>query len=426
MTTCSPSPSPGATPTAKRLAPWSFGPVAAAVALLASASPATAQIAVRGDLIHTMAGEPIHHGIILVKDGRIEAVGPAATLAVPADYQVLEAAVVTPGLIDAHSVVGLAGILNQPQDQEQLDLSAPIQPELRAVDAYNPRDPLVDWLRSLGVTTLHTGHAPAALISGQTMIVKTHPPILDQAILSPSAMIAGTLGPAAISAQKDKAPGSSGKAVALLRAELIKASEYTRKLGHSDPEKRPARDLRLEALAKLLDGTQPLLLTAHRHQDILGALRLAEEFKLRVVLDGAADAALVLEQIQRAGIPVILHPTMTRAHQQTENLSFETAALLKNAGIHFALQSGYETYVPKTRVVLFEAALAAANGLSFRDALAAITIDAASLLGIQDRLGSIEPGKDADLALFNGDPFEYTTLCVGVIVSGVVTDTAPR
>jgi imidazolonepropionase-like amidohydrolase len=426
MTNCSPSASPGTTPTAKRLAAWSCGPLAAAIALLAWASPVTAQIAVRGDLIHTMAGEPLRQGIILVKDGRIEAVGPAATTAVPAGYQVLEAAVVTPGLIDAHSVVGLAGILNQPEDQEQLDLSAPIQPELRAVDAYNPRDPLVDWLRGLGVTTLHTGHAPAALISGQTMIVKTHPPNLDQAIVSPSAMIAGTLGPSAINPQKDKAPGSSGKAVALLRAELIKASEYARKLTHTDPEKRPARDLRLEALAKLLDGTQPLLLTAHRHQDILGALRLAEEFKLRLVLDGAADVALVLDQVQRAEIPVILHPTMTRAHQQTENLSFETAALLKNAGIRFALQSGYETYVPKTRVVLFEAALAAANGLSFRAALAAITIDAARLLGVQDRLGSIEPGKDADLALFNGDPFEYSTHCVGVVVSGVVTDTAPR
>jgi imidazolonepropionase-like amidohydrolase len=373
-----------------------------------------------------MAGDSLEHGIILVKEGRIEAVGSAATLTVPDGYRILEAAVVTPGLIDAHSVVGLAGILNQPHDQEQLDPTAPIQPELRAIDAFNPRDPLVDWLRSFGITTVHTGHAPAALVSGQTMIVKTHPPNLDQAVLLPSAMITATLGPSAVSAQKDKAPGSSGKAVAMLRAELIKAEDYRRKLAHTDPDKRPARDLRLEALVKLLDGSQPLLLTAHRHQDILAALRLAEEFKLRLVLDGAADASLVLDEIRRSGFPVILHPTMTRAHEQTGNLSFETSSLLKSAGIPFALQSGYETYVPRTRVVLLEAAIAAANGLAFRDALAAITVDAARLLGIQDRIGSIEPGKDADLALYDGDPFEYTTRCIGVIVSGVITDTSSR
>lgn len=394
--------------------------------LLGMVTSATAQLAVRGAIIHTMAGDSLEHGIILVKEGRIEAVGSAATLTVPDGYRILEAAVVTPGLIDAHSVVGLAGILNQPHDQEQLDPTAPIQPELRAIDAFNPRDPLVDWLRSFGITTVHTGHAPAALVSGQTMIVKTHPPNLDQAVLLPSAMITATLGPSAVSAQKDKAPGSSGKAVAMLRAELIKAEDYRRKLAHTDPDKRPARDLRLEALVKLLDGSQPLLLTAHRHQDILAALRLAEEFKLRLVLDGAADASLVLDEIRRSGFPVILHPTMTRAHEQTGNLSFETSSLLKSAGIPFALQSGYETYVPRTRVVLLEAAIAAANGLAFRDALAAITVDAARLLGIQDRIGSIEPGKDADLALYDGDPFEYTTRCIGVIVSGVITDTSSR
>jgi imidazolonepropionase-like amidohydrolase len=404
---------------------WLTRPLGLAL-LLAMATPATAQLAIRARTVHTMAGEPIENGVVLVRESRIEAVGPATTLTVPDGYQVLDAAVVTPGLVDAHSVVGLAGILNQPHDQEQLDPTAPIQPELRAIDAYNPRDPLVDWVRGLGVTTLHTGHAPAALISGQTMIVKTHPPNLDQAVVLSTAMIAGTLGPSAVSAQKDKAPGSSGKAVAMLRAELIKASEYQRKLGHSDPEKRPARDLRMESLAKLLDGALSLLLTAHRHQDIHAALRLAEEFKLRLVLDGAADAPLVLDDIRRSGFPVILHPTMTRANEQTENLSFETAALLKGAGVLFALQSGYETYVPRTRVVLLEAAVAAGNGLAFREALASITIDAARILGIQDRVGSIEPGKDADLALYNGDPFEYTTHCIGVIVSGVLTDTAPR
>jgi imidazolonepropionase-like amidohydrolase len=388
--------------------------------------PVEAQVAVRGETVHTMTGDPLRDGIILVRDGRIEAVGTAMNVAIPEGYEVIDAAVVTPGLIDAHSVVGLAGILNQPHDQEQLDPTNPMQPEIRAIDAYNSRDPLVDWLRSLGITTLHTGHAPAALISGQTMILKTHPPFPDEAILVPQAMIAGSLGPSALSPQRDKAPGSSGKAVAMLRAELIKAGEYARKLEATETDKRPARDLRLEALAGVLDGTRPLLLTVHRHQDILAALRLAEEFDLRLVLDGVADAPLVLEQIQRAGFPVILHPTMTRATQQTENLSFQTAARLRDAGILFALQSGYERYVPRTRVVLFEAAVAAAHGLSFRDALASITIDAARILGVEDRVGSLEAGKDADLALYDGDPFEYTTHCIGVLVNGVLIHHAPQ
>jgi imidazolonepropionase-like amidohydrolase len=396
------------------------------VLLLACVPCAVAQLAIRGEVIHTLAGDPIRHGIVLVRDGRIEAVGDSDTISIPVGYEVMEAPVVTPGLIDARSVVGLAGILNQPHDQEQLDPSAPIQPELRAIDGFNPRDPLVDWLRGLGITTLHTGHAPAALVSGQTMIVKTHPANLDEAVLNPAAMIAATLGPSALSAQQNQAPGSTGKAVAMLRAEWIKAAEYNRKLETVEPEKRPARDLRLEALGSVLDGSRPLLLTVHRHQDILAALRMAEEFGLRLVLDGVADAPQVLDSIQRAGFPVLLHPTMTRATQQTENLSFETAARLRAAGVPFALQSGYERYVPRTRVVLFEAAIAAAHGLSFREALASITIDAARILGVENRVGSIEPGKDADLALYDGDPFEYTSRCIGVVVNGVVTDRSPQ
>jgi imidazolonepropionase-like amidohydrolase len=336
---------------------------------------------------------------------------------------VLRAKVVTPGLIDAHSVVGFSGILNQVQDQEQLDKSAPLQPELRAIDAFNARDPLVDWVRGFGVTTLHTGHAPGALISGQTMIVKTHPQNLEQALLVPAAMTAATLGTGAGSG---KGPATSSKAVAMLRAELIKAVEYARKRSNKDADKRPARDLHLETLGRALDGTQPLLVTVQRHQDILSALRIAAEFKMKIVLDGAADAPLVLGDIKKSGFPVILHPTMSRATGEAENLSFETAAKLNKAGIRFALQSGFEGYVPKTRVVLFEAGVAAANGLTFEQALASITLDAAKLLGIQKRVGSLESGKDADLALYDGDPFEYTTHCVGVVVNGVVTDEQAR
>jgi imidazolonepropionase-like amidohydrolase len=394
--------------------------------LLAVNAPAAEDIAIKGETVYTMAGGAISNGVVLIKDGKIAAVGLAASVKIPDGARVLQAKVVTPGLIDARTVVGFSGILNQPHDQEQLEKSAPVQPELRAIDAYNGRDPLVDYVRNFGVTTLHTGHAPGALISGQTMIVKTFPAVLEQALISSAAMTAATLGSGAVTSDKGKSPGTSSKAVAMLRAELIKAQDYVKKLAKPDAEKRPARDLHLEALAAALDGRQPLLITVHRHQDILAALRLAEEFKLKIVLDGASDAALVLNEIKRSGFPVILHPTMYRANGETENLSVETAAKLKKAGIPFALQSGFENYVPKTRVVLFEAGLAAANGLSREEALAAVTIDAAKLLGIQQRVGSLEPGKDADLALYDGDPFEYTTHCTGVLVSGVVMETQPR
>jgi imidazolonepropionase-like amidohydrolase len=236
-------------------------------------------------------------------------------------------------------------------------------------------------------------------------------------------MIAATLGSTALNPAKDKAPGTVAKAVAMLRAELIKAQEYQLKLAKPDPDKRPARDLRMETFGKLLAGKMPLLVTANRHQDILAALRLADEFKFKLVLDGVADAPLVLDQIKKSGFPVLVHPTMARATGDSENLSFETASALENAGIPFALQSGFEAYVPKTRVVLFEAAIAAANGLGFDAALASITINAAKILGIHERAGSIEKGKDADLALFDGDPFEYATHCTGTIVSGILTDT---
>ena len=389
-------------------------------------SLAAENLAILGETVHTMAGPPLKDGVVLVQDGKITSVGTAAGIRIPDGFKRLQARVVTPGLIDARTVVGLSGVLNQAHDQEQMERSAPLQPELRAIDAYNSRDTLVDYVRSFGVTTLHTGHAPGSLISGQTMVVKTYPPSLDQALILPESMIAATLGRGATSGEKGKAPGTRAKAMAMFRTELLKAQDYFRKQAAPDLEKRPARDLHLETLGRALSGKQPLLITVHRHQDILAALRLADEFKLKIVLDGVADAPLVIDAIKASGYPVILHPTQYRSSDETENLSLETASKLQSAGIRFALQSGFEPYVPKTRIVLLEAGVAAANGLSFDQALASITISAARVLGLEQRLGSLEPGKDADLALYDGDPFEYTTHCVGVIVSGVHTDSQPR
>jgi len=375
-----------------------------------------AQIAVKGETVWTMAGEPINNGVVLINRGKIEAVGTANQIKIPADYKILTAKVVTPGLIDAHSVVGLAGYMNQPHDQMQIETSAPMQPELRAIDGYNAEDRLIEWLRSFGVTTIHTGHAPAALVSGQTMIAKTFGKEVEDAVIVPTAMISVTLGESGL-ASGGKSPGTVSKAAAMLRAELIKAQG-------AKPD--APKDLRVEMWKQVLNREIRLLVTAHKARDIMTALRIAKEFNIKIVLDGASEAQTVISEIKASGFPVIVHPTMFRAGGETESLSLETASKLKKAGISFALQSGYEIYVPKTRVVLFEAATAAANGLSQKDALAAVTIDAARILGIDNRVGSIEKGKDADLAMFDGDPFEYTTHCTGTIINGQIVSEIVR
>src|SRR5947209_16500040 len=207
---------------------------------VAVALPARAQIAVRGETVHTMAGQAIRDGVVLVRGGKIERIGPAASVAIPSGYRIVTARVVTPGLIDAHTVVGLSGYLNQPHDQMQVERSSPMQPELRAVDAYDARERLIEWLRGFGVTTMHTGHGPGALVSGQTMIVKTTGDEVDDAVVVPVAMVAVTIGDGAVM-EGGRAPGTTAKMVAMLRGEFLKAQEYDRKQQSAKEGEKPAR-----------------------------------------------------------------------------------------------------------------------------------------------------------------------------------------
>lgn len=394
----------------------------AIVALLAAELTPAQDIAVMADRLYPVSGPAIDNGVVIIRDGKISRVGPAGSVRIPAGIEVIEAAVVTPGLVDAHTVVGLAGYLNQDHDQDQLETSEAIQPELRAIDAYNAREALIEWQRSFGVTTIHTGHGPGEIISGQTMVAKTAGDTVAEAVVRPAAMLATTFGERARpSAEGRESPGTRAKVVSMLRGELVKARDYAekRKAAAKDKEKdAQPRDLRLEALAAVLAGDMPLLVTVNRHNDILTALRIAAEFDIDIVLDGAAESYLLIDEIKAAGVPVILHPPMMRAWGELENGSFTTARKLIDAGIPVTIQSGYESYVPKTRVVLFEVAVLLQHGLTFEEALALITIDAARILGLDDRIGSIEKGKDGDLALYDGDPFEYTTHAVGTIIGG--------
>lgn len=383
------------------------------------ATEATAQqVAVKGETVYTMNGDPITNGVVLIEDGKITRVGSASDVSVPGNFEVHEAKVVTPGLIDARSVVGLAGYYNEDHDQDQLETTNAVQPELRAFDAYNAREFLVGFLRSEGMTTIHTGHGPGALISGQTMIVKTAGNNVEDALLDNSTMIAITLGSGISGAFST--PGTRSKAVAMLRQELIRAQDYAKKRVEGEEQ---SRDLKMETLADLLDGEIKALVMAHTAHDIVTALRIQREFGFPMVLEGASEAYLVIDEIKEAGVPVIIHPTMIRPFGEAKNSTFETAAKLHEAGIPVAFQSGYEGYVPKSRIAKFEAAIAAANGLGFDNAMHALTLGAAELLGIDDRVGSLEAGKDADLVLFNGDPLEYTTVAEKVIINGNLVHT---
>lgn len=372
-----------------------------------------AQIAVQGETVYTMEGKAIKDGVILIKNGKIERVGKASEIKIPSGYELHQAKVVTPGLIDAHSVVGLAGHLNVDADQDQLETSNPIQPELRAIDAYNAREALVKHLRDHGITTVHTGHGPGALISGQTMIVKTVGKTVDENLIHPSKMLAFTLGDNLSGAFKK--PGTRAKSIAMLRQELIKAKAYLQK---RNSDKDHPKDLGMEALADLLEGKYTAMVTVHKANDIQSTIRLQQEFGFPMILDGVAEAYLVIDEIKEGGYPVFVHPSMIRPRGDAKNASMETAAKLYEAGIPIAFQSGFEGYVPKTRVVLFEAGIAAANGLEMENALKVLTIDAAKILGIDDRVGSLKIGKDADLVLFDGDPLEYLTQVTGVIING--------
>jgi len=393
-----------------------FFAVFAALMILCSTSDLHAQIAVKADTVWTMNGTAISNGVILIRDGKIEAVGTANQVRIPNGYKIVSAKVATPGLIDARTVVGLNGYLNQPHDQMALDGSAPIQPELRAIDAYDGREKLVEYLREFGITTIQTGHQPSALVSGQMMIVKTFGANLDETLINPFSSLSVTLGQSSI-ASGGRSPGTRAKQIAMIRGELTKAKA-------AKPD--APRDLKSDVWKKVLAKEVPLLIYADKAIDIMNALRLAEEFDIRIVLEGLAEGHDLIERIKASGFPVIVHAPMARPTGDRENLSLETPARLRAAGIPLAFQSGHEGYVPKTRVVLFEAAMAVANGMSRDDAMAALTIDAAKILGLDSRLGSIAVGKDADIALFNGDPFEFTTHCVGTIINGKIASEAKR
>jgi imidazolonepropionase-like amidohydrolase len=407
-------------------------------AALAAGGDARAEtLVVDGDVVHTVAGKPIASGRVVVEDGRIARVGPAASTPAPDGARRLRAAVVTPGFIDSHTSVGLSGALNVPGDQDQDETSDPNQAHLRALDAFNPDEPLLRFVLEHGVTLVQAGPGPATPVAGLAGIFRTHGETADAMAVKPVSALVFNLGedPKEAFGKERKLPVTRMGTAALLRRALLDGREYAAARGRAkavsasgaeganggDKSKLPDRDLKREALARAAAGDLPAIFVAQRADDILTAIRIAGEYNLRFAIAGAAEGWLVSDALRDAGAPVLLGPVMERpAAIETLNASYENAARLADAGVRIAIRSGFESYVPKNRVVLFEAAVAAANGLGFDRALRAITLDAAEILGVEELRGSLEAGKVADLVLFDADPFEYTSHVVAVIAGGEV------
>ena len=363
---------------------------------------------------------PIDNGVVLVQDGRIVGAGPRHAFRIPAGVPVVTAAAVTPGMIDAHSVVPLSGEYNIAADQDQDEKSDPNQSDVRVLDGFNPSEPLMQFLLQNGITIVHACPGRANVIGGMTGVFHTHGRTVESmTIRYPSAMLFN-LGSAPKDTYGDRRPVTRMGTAALIREALSAAAGYARKRKSADQEKPPDRNLKLESLSMLLDGQVRAMFCAHRADDLLTALRLTREFKLNTMLAVATEAYLIPDEIIQAGVPVIVHPTMQRAGSSIEtwNSYVANASVLSDQNIKIAISSGVEDYVPKSRVVRHEAAMAMVYGLGVDRAIRAVTLDAAEILGIDEHYGSLTEGKVADLVLYDGDPFEHTTHVTHVFVDG--------
>ncbi len=380
------------------------------------------RIAVLAGRIHTVGKGTITDGVILIENGKIKTVGTRKEVAIPPQTPVLTAAVVTPGLIDAHTVVGLSGKWNVNADQDQDELSDPNQADLRVLDAFNPAEGLLQFLREQGVTVVHAVPGRANVIAGQSGIFRTYGRTASEMTLRFPAGLLINLGEIPKESYTGKLPRTRMGTASLVRTALAQAEGYKSKMAAKDPDKQPARNLKLEALQLLLDRKVPALISAHRADDLATGLRLASEFNLQAQLHLATEGYLIPEVIAAAKVPVIVHPTMQRAGSKLEtyNSFLGNAAVLADRKIPLAIGTAFEGYVPKTRVLRQEAAMAMTNGLGFDRAMSAITLDAAKILGIDDKFGSIEAGKVADLVLYDADPFEHAAHVTYTVMDGSV------
>ncbi|MEX0915213.1 MAG: amidohydrolase family protein [Wenzhouxiangellaceae bacterium] len=380
---------------------------ALAAGFMLSGAAAAEVRAFTGATLIPIDGPEIADGVLVIEDGQIRAVGARDAVRVPRAAEVVELAsgsVIMPGIVDTHSHVG---------EVSGADRSAPIQPEARALDSVNIRSSGIKRALAGGITSVNVMPGSGHLISGQTIYLKLRDgdQIMDLVYRFEDGSPAGGLKMAngTNPIGEPPFPGTRAKSAALARAAYIKAQEYSEKVAGAEDEKdKPARDLGMEALGEVLSGKRMVHFHSHRHDDLLTAIRLRDEFGFRMVLHHTSEAWRVADQIAAADVPVSLIMIDSPGGKlEALHLESKSAPALEQAGARVAFHT--DDWITDSRYFLRMAALGVRAGMTREAALVAMTQAGADMLDLGDRVGSLSPGKDADFVILSGDPFSVYT-----------------
>ena len=374
--------------------------------------------------VHTMEGVTIPNGYVAVSGDKIAKVGPMEECPSHWEGETLdgEQGHVLPGFVDAHSHLGMFGDAQGFEADDGNEATDPCTPHLRAIDAVNPLDRCFEEARQAGVTTVLTGPGSANPISGQFAAIKTTGKWVDAMVVQAPAAMKLALGenPKCVYNERHETPVTRMATAAIIRENLAKALEYGEKLeraAEDEEEDKPDYDAKLEALLPVVRGELPVHIHAHRADDIATAIRISKEFGLKCVIVHGTEAHLIPELLVQEGVPVITGPCLgDRSKPELANMTIESPAVLALHGVKTAICTDHPE-VPVQHLALC-AAMAVKGGMNPEAALAAITINPAQIAGIDNRVGSLTPGKDADIVITSGHPINLFSRVQTVLIGG--------